>query len=262
MRRGKAALADKTPQNGAPLLEAKNLSLSYAGKYAFRDLSFAVREREIVALLGKSGCGKTSALCVAGALIPPSEGETLFEGETLRAPTPKVSMVFQEPNLLPWLTVERNVSFALELKSLRVAKKERKERVAAALDEAGLAYAAKRFPNELSGGMAQRAALARMLVRQAKLTLLDEPFSALDAVTRQTMQRLLRTLMRRHSASALIVTHDIDEALLIADRVLLMRSSGELSEWNVNAALGEEDERERRSAGFLDLREEIAARLD
>ncbi|GHS89920.1 ABC transporter ATP-binding protein [Campylobacterota bacterium] len=242
-----------------PLLEAREISLSYDANSVFADLSFVVHHREIVALLGKSGCGKTSALSVAGALTPPTSGEVIFEGKPHRAVTPKISVVFQEPSLLPWLSVERNVSLALEFKSIYAAKKQRKERVAAALDEVGLTHAAKRFPSELSGGMAQRVSLARMVVRGAVMTLLDEPFSALDAFTRQSMQELLKTLIRRHQCSALIVTHDIDEALLVADRVLLMSPDG-LHEFDIDHELG--GERRRRSIRFLDLHEAIAEKLN
>ncbi|MDR2638296.1 MAG: ABC transporter ATP-binding protein [Helicobacteraceae bacterium] len=245
-------------------LEARNLTLRYQNDTVFSNLSLAIKPREIVALLGKSGCGKSSLLNIAGALIKPSEGTALFQGKPLNAVSPKIAMVFQSPSLLPWLSVERNVSLALELKAARASKKERKALVASALEETGLSDAAKKFPRELSGGMAQRAALARMLARRAELALLDEPFSALDAITRGAMQTLLKSLIRRHESSALIVTHDIDEALRLADRVLLMRRNhtGALEEIEVGGDLGADDRKARSGARFAALREEISFRLE
>ncbi|MDR2034632.1 MAG: ATP-binding cassette domain-containing protein [Helicobacteraceae bacterium] len=250
------------------VLEARNLTLRYQNDLVFSNLSFTIKPREIVALIGKSGCGKSSLLSVAGALIKPSEGEMLFQGKPLNAPSPKIATVFQEPSLLPWLSVERNVSLALELKSMRAPKSERKKRTAEALSEVDLSGAAKKFPRELSGGMAQRAALARALARRAELALLDEPFSALDAITRKACQKLLKNLIRAHESSALIVTHDIDEALSLSDRTLLMRREandyGALEEWDINARLTTNNvERDRRARfEYIDLREEISFRLE
>ncbi|MDR2152684.1 MAG: ATP-binding cassette domain-containing protein [Helicobacteraceae bacterium] len=247
------------------MFEARNLTLRYQNDLVFSNLSFAIKPREIVALIGKSGCGKSSLLSVAGALIKPNEGVALFDGKPLNAASPKIATVFQEPSLLPWLSVERNVSLALELKSMKTPKRERKARTAAALSEVGLSDAAKKFPSELSGGMAQRTALARMLARRAELALLDEPFSALDAITRKSCQTLLKNLIRAHEASALIVTHDIDEAILLADRVLLMRRGvSSFEEWDVRAKAPQNSGEHNARAEFerLSLKEEIGFRLE
>jgi NitT/TauT family transport system ATP-binding protein len=256
-----------------PVLQAVCVSLRYPenSEYAFNDVNLAVYEREVVALLGESGCGKSSLLSLAGGLQASSAGHVAFRGKKIQTTPAEIAVVFQDACLLPWLTVYGNVNFALSLRSLRVPATERKERVLAALREVGLEAVAHKYPAQLSGGMAQRVALARALARRAELLLLDEPFSSLDAITRSSMQELLLNITRKYRSAALIVTHDMDEALMIADRLILMtKEHGEtrLTEWNLRSILGSAGEdrlldahRHRRSPIFMDLREEIASAL-
>jgi NitT/TauT family transport system ATP-binding protein len=166
-----------------------------------------------------------------------------LESELLTGPDPRLAVVFQDPVLLPWLTVRQNVEFGLQLRSVSVSQEERERRVAEAIADVGLVRFEKAFPSQLSGGMAQRVALARALVRKPAILLLDEPFGALDAVTRRDMQRLLQRIVRTHHATALLVTHDVDEAVRLADRVILMGRTPEaggqlLHEFQVRTILG------------------------
>lgn len=213
---------------GQALLQARGLAYGYGGAARLlEEVSLDVREREIVALLGGSGCGKSSLLRLLARLAEPQEGEVRFLGQVLTAPHPEAALLFQQPGLLPWLDVRRNVGFGLDFeRQPRVARELRHQRVQAALDAVGLGDQGGLLPSQLSGGMAQRVALARALARQPRLLLADEPFSALDAITRAQMQSLLVELVHRWGAAALLVTHDIDEAILVADRVLLMGRHG------------------------------------
>ncbi|GFH63184.1 MAG: nitrate/sulfonate/bicarbonate ABC transporter ATP-binding protein [Candidatus Desulfovibrio kirbyi] len=259
--------------HNAPVLQAVGVSLRYPenSDYVLHNINLAVYEQEIVALLGESGCGKSSFINLASGLLESSEGYVAFCGQEIRTTPAKVAVVFQDACLLPWLTVYGNVAFALKLESLRVRADECKARVSAALRDVGLENAASKYPARLSGGMAQRVALARTLARRAELLLLDEPFSSLDAITRRSMQELLLDIIHKYRSSALIVTHDMDEALLIADRLILMtKENGEtrLAEWNLRDILGkargadsDNAQHYRRSSTFMDLKEEIAESL-
>lgn len=212
-------------------LEARSLEVGYSATggpraRVLQDFSLRVAAGELVVLLGASGVGKSSLLRVLAGLQPAQYGEVLLFGEALQQPHPRAAFVFQHPALLPWLDVRANVAFGLDFRfQPRLAPAEQHARVEAALAEVGLTAAGGALPHELSGGMAQRVALARALARQPRVLLLDEPFSALDEVTRTEMQTLLRTLVSRHRTAAVLVTHDIDEALTLADRVLLLGGS-------------------------------------
>jgi NitT/TauT family transport system ATP-binding protein len=254
------------------ILTCEDICLYYPGNPSFtlKDASLTVLEGEIVSLLGESGCGKTSLLNIAGGLIASSSGRAAFKGKTIRTTPIGISVVFQEACLLPWLTVSKNVGFGLAFKSLSVPKAEAKKRVEEALAEVGLSEQAGKYPATLSGGMAQRVALARSLALRSELSLLDEPFSSLDAITRRSMQELLLSLMRTHQSSALMVTHDIDEALCLSDRLILMRKdcfATSLEAWDLNAILGPAaagplpSPRKRSSVRFSELREEISSKL-
>ena len=219
-------------------LHAGSLAYAYAGGAAvFKDVSLGVRPREIVALLGGSGCGKSTLLRVLAGLQPPSAGTVQFLGAPLTEPNPRSALVFQQASLLPWLNVTANVGFGLDFSHQpRISRSEHAQRVQQAIDAVGLAGCEKHYPSALSGGMAQRAALARALGRQPELLFADEPFSALDAITRAGMQTLLVDVVHRWHTAALLVTHDIDEAILVADRILLMGGSpgGIIREWQVD----------------------------
>jgi NitT/TauT family transport system ATP-binding protein len=204
---------------------------------AFVDLEFSLSQGEIVVVLGPSGCGKSSLLrCVAG-LEPPTKGNIRVDGRMVSAPIPQIGFVFQQPVLFPWLTVRRNIEFGLTLKNgPRPDKQDRSRVVEEVLSDVGLSQAQNARPRQLSGGMAQRIALARTLVREPAVLLLDEPFSALDAITRLEMQKLLLRVVQSRSIATLLVTHDIDEALFLGDRILLMsRNPGRFArEWRLS----------------------------
>lgn len=231
----------------ATILEAQHISLSYAqkgnAKPVLNDVSLQLKAGEVLAVLGFSGSGKSSLLRVLAGLKKPQQGQVLVHGKASRGPHPQIGFMFQDPCLLPWLTLEANVEFGLRLKNQKhVAKQERKARVDAILKEVGLAHAAKNYPTSLSGGMAQRGNLARSLVRQPDVLLLDEPFSALDAVTRTEMQQLLLQTTKNHNTAAVLVTHDIDEALEVADRIVLLGGSPShvVATWQLAARVGNE----------------------
>lgn len=250
-----------TPEQNV-VLQAKHITLAYASARTpvLENFSFDLQSGEIVALVGKSGVGKSSLLRVLAGLQKTAGGEVLVHGKTLTGPHPELSFVFQNPCLLPWLNLEQNVAFGLDFKHQPLlSADERRQRVLAAVEEAGLSAALHHRTSELSGGMAQRAALARALARQPRILLLDEPFSALDEVTREDMQHLLRRVVRHHAMSALIVTHDIDEALLLADRVLLLGGSPGhlLGEWRVDIP----EPREEALRDLAELRISVLATL-
>ncbi len=192
-----------------PVLRVRDLARAFGTRQVLGGIDLEIARGEFVALLGPSGCGKSTLLRVLGALDPHATG-------TLSLPLRR-SVVFQEPRLLPWKRVWQNVALGLPFKP-----DERRRRALAALEEVGLSSRADAWPLTLSGGEAQRVALARALVRDPELLLLDEPFGALDALTRIRMHKLLAELWQRHQPAVLLVTHDVDEALLLADRALVL----------------------------------------
>lgn len=228
---------------GRPIvLAAQQIELAYrqpnrAPNIVLRDFSLQLAAGEIIAILGPSGVGKSSLLRVLAGLQTPDQGTVSVNGERLQGPHPHLGFVFQDPCLLPWLTLAENVAFGLDFTYQRqISREEKQQRVHAAIAEVGLQRAVARYPSELSGGMAQRTSLARTLARQPEILLLDEPFSALDEITRSEMQALLQEIVLRHRSAAILVTHDIDEALILADRVLLIGASpGRLiGEWKID----------------------------
>ena len=211
-----------------PKLEAKNVRLSYYNERMKRRLEvldgidLAVSEGELVAIVGPSGCGKSSFLNAVDGLAKPTGGEIRLDGKPISAPGPDRAMVFQQDSLFPWYTVARNVMYGLDLQS-RAAKTEMRARASALIELVGLSGFAEHYPHELSGGMRQRVNIARALAPDPELLLLDEPFAALDALTRIRMHDLVRELVASHRPGVLLVTHDVDEAIALADRILVMR---------------------------------------
>lgn len=206
--------------SAAPVVEVRNLGVTFeddkGGLQALRGISFDLHEQEFLCVLGPSGSGKTTLLRVLAALQAPSEGEVRlhFEGE------PRVSLVFQQANLMPWRTVLQNITLPLELAG--VDAQTANARAAELVELIGLRGFEDNWPRELSGGMAQRVALARAYIQEPELLLLDEPFGALDALTREKMGAELLHLWQSRRTSVLMVTHSISEALLLADRVLVL----------------------------------------
>lgn len=188
----------------------------YGARTVLRDVSLQLQKGEVVSLIGASGCGKSSLLSIASGLDRDFNGEIKLDGKALHGVSRDIGFIFQEPRLFPWLTVSENVAFDSNnaLSSQRL--------VTRLLAEVGLQDHAEALPKQLSGGQAQRAAIARGLFTQPRLLLLDEPFSAVDAFTRMKLQDLLLQLAERHAIALLLVTHDVDEALYLSDRVLVM----------------------------------------
>jgi NitT/TauT family transport system ATP-binding protein len=205
-------------------IELRGVSRSFDIKgsrlVALEGVDLRVAEREIVAIVGPNGCGKSTLLRVIGGLLTPDRGLVLAYDSTVAGVDPRVGLVFQEPRLLPWRDVLSNVAFPLELAG--VGREEREERARAALLLTGLEAFTEAYPDQLSGGMAQRAALARALAPEPDVLLLDEPFSALDAMTRERLDSELLSLWGKTGTTIVLVTHSIPEAVFVADRVLVM----------------------------------------
>lgn len=204
------------------VLRTHNLGLNYH-KPIFKQIDLSVQAGELMALVGPSGAGKSSLLRCLSGLQKPTHGHIDFEGQPLTKPHPHIAVGFQDATLLPWLTVEQNVGFGLNFKhQKRLSRAEQAERIQMALHQVGLWQAKTLLPHELSGGMAQRVALARSLARQPHVLLLDEPFSALDEATRFEMQDLLLKLHAELSCTIVLVTHDLTEAIRLADRIVMV----------------------------------------
>lgn len=201
-------------------LAIQHLSKTYAdGTEALRDVQVHADSGEIVAILGGSGCGKTTLLRLVAGLDEPSGGAVMVDGVAAVGTHGAISAVFQEPRLLPWLTAGQNIGFGGQ----RLTAEERSRRVEALLARIGLAGYADRWPRDLSGGQQQRVAIARALIGHPGVLLLDEPFSALDPFTRASLHELLLDLWRELRPTIVMVTHDIEEAVVLADRIVVMK---------------------------------------
>ena len=195
---------------------------------ALRGIDLAIARGEFVALIGHSGCGKSTLLNLIAGLTTPTAGALICAGREIKGPGPERAVVFQNHSLLPWLTCEGNVHLAVErVFGARESKARLKERTHAALELVGLAHAAHKRPGEISGGMKQRVGIARAFSIEPKMLLLDEPFGALDALTRGTIQDELMSIVQDTHQTVFMITHDVDEAILLADRILLMSNGAE-----------------------------------
>lgn len=190
----------------------------FGRREVLRDVRLTLQEGDVVSLVGASGCGKSTLLRLIAGLDHDFEGSVQLGGRPVHEPTRDIRFVFQEPRLFPWLSVSGNVAFDLE------RGRAKDERVAALLEEVGLSGLGDRLPKQLSGGQAQRVAIARGLFVQPRVLLLDEPFSAVDAFTRLKLQDLLMRVVQSHRITVLLVTHDIDEAVRLSDRVLVLEA--------------------------------------
>ncbi|HEY2203659.1 MAG TPA: ABC transporter ATP-binding protein [Pseudonocardia sp.] len=234
---------ESAPGNG-PVADARGLVKQFGERRVLDGLDLTVRRGEFVALLGRSGSGKSTLLRVLSGVDTEIGGEVTLAG--------RVSMAFQQPRLLPWRRVWRTISLGLRTDRPR-------EVAVRALDEVQLADRADVWPRTLSGGEAQRVSLARALVREPDLLLLDEPFGSLDALTRRSMHRLVGELWRRHRPGVLLVTHDVDEALALADRVLVLADGRIAAEHRVPGPGS--DDRPRGSADLTALRARVLTDL-
>jgi sulfonate transport system ATP-binding protein len=239
------------------MLSLHHLSKTYAdGTRALAGVTLTVHESEIVSLIGGSGCGKTTLLRLIAGLDRPTGGVIELDGERLTEPHPAVGIVFQEPRLLPWLSVADNVGFGLSA----LPGSEREARVRHALGKVGLTEHARRWPRELSGGQQQRVAIARAFVTAPTVLLLDEPFSALDAFTRASLHAHLLALWEESRPTVLLVTHDVQEAVTLADRAVVMQPKpGRIYD---ELPLGLARPRDKTSPAFESATRRVLAALD
>lgn len=189
---------------------------------ALRNINLTIKEGEFVSIIGHSGCGKSTVLNLIAGLLQPTTGNLFCAGREIHKPGPERAVVFQNHSLLPWLTCFENVHLAVERVFGDETRTKQNERTHAALEMVGLSHAIDKRPSEISGGMKQRVGIARALAMEPKVLLLDEPFGALDALTRASLQDELMKIMAKSGATAVMVTHDVDEAVLLSDRIVMM----------------------------------------
>ncbi|MFJ3617084.1 ABC transporter ATP-binding protein [Streptomyces iakyrus] len=245
------------------MLDVQGLHKVYEGSgrrtEAVRDLTFSVAAGELVCLVGPSGCGKTTLLKCVGGLLAPTAGEVRLGGRPVDGPPPGMAFVFQEygRSLFPWMRVGQNVE--LPLKQKRLSRQRRRALVADALESVGLADAAGAYPWQLSGGMQQRVAIARALAYEPEVLLMDEPFAAVDAQTRAELEDLVRRLWRERGITILFVTHDIDEAVYLGERVLVLSASPTVVREQLKVDLPEERDQlhTRVDPRFAELRTRV-----
>ncbi|MCT2536060.1 ABC transporter ATP-binding protein [Aquibacillus koreensis] len=236
-------------------LELHNVGRTFKGKTAVQNISFSAKPGEIIGLLGTSGCGKSTILRAISGLDTDYDGDISINGNTSKEIHDTTGFIFQEPRLLPWLDVLENVTFGLK------GKKQEKEVLAKEyIESVGLQGNEHLYPRELSGGMAQRVAIARALVTSPEILLLDEPFSALDAFTKMQLQDLLLDVWKTYQSTIVLVTHDIDEALYLCDRVIILR--GQPGEIDRDILIEEKRPRARGSEKMAALKTEILESLD
>ena len=247
------------PAMETPLIAFRDVDLSFGDHRVLGGLSFEIRRGEIVCVVGPSGCGKTTALRVAAGLIAPTRGEAAFAGAPMRGPRRDVAIVFQDyaKALLPWRTAAGNISLALE--AARVPRAERADRIAALLKRVGLPRHADKYPSEMSGGMQQRLQIARCLAQEPAALMMDEPFGALDAMTRQSLQDEMLEIARATHATIFFVTHDLEEAIYLGDRVIgLLPHPGRIGiELKVDLPRPRDQVTTRETPEFLHLRRQL-----
>ena len=224
----------------AGFLKIEKLGKTYqADKPVFADVSFTVARGEFVCIIGHSGCGKTTVLNVLAGLDEATEGHAFMDGREIAGPSLERGVVFQSHALMPWLTVRQNIAFAVKSKWPDWKTAQVNEHVEKHVDMVGLLPAIDKKPSQLSGGMKQRVGIARAFAIQPKMLLLDEPFGALDALTRGTIQDELMGIVRQTQQTVFMITHDVDEAILLSDRILLMSNGSETSGRYVPGGLAE-----------------------
>ncbi|MCC3356390.1 ABC transporter ATP-binding protein [Bacillus sp. REN16] len=200
------------------MLAIQNVSRTFSnGTAGFRNISFKTKQGEIIGVLGTSGCGKSTLLRVLSGLDPDYSGTVEISGDTIKSVHEKVGVIFQESRLMPWLTVLENISFGLK------NDKQKNEKAIEYVKLVGLQGFENHYPKDISGGMAQRVSIARALITNPEVLLLDEPFSALDAFTKMQLQDLLLTIWDTYKSTMILVTHDIDEALYLCDRIVILK---------------------------------------
>lgn len=244
------------------VLELEHVSKSFAKvesddvTNALHDITVTMESGEFISLVGPSGCGKSTILRLVAGLIHPTLGKVTVNGREIDGPSPERGMVFQKPTLFPWLTVEKNIAFSLEMQGTLRGNEEKVRRM---LHVIGLENFKDDYPAQLSGGMAQRVALVRSLINQPEILLLDEPLGALDAFTRMNMQDEILNIWSHRRQLALMVTHDVDEAIYMGTRILVMDAApGRIL---ADIKIDEGFPRDRSSASFVAYRNDILHRL-
>jgi NitT/TauT family transport system ATP-binding protein len=222
---------------------------------ALQEVSLTVRPREFLALLGPSGCGKSTLLYLIGGFLPTETGSIRLDGQPVAGPGPDRGIVFQHFALFPWKTVRANVLYGLE--KMRVPRAEREQRAQSFIDLVGLTGFEDSYPSQLSGGMKQRTAIARTLAIDPKILLMDEPFGALDAQTRHLMQSELLAIWRKSPKTVIFVTHDVQEAVYLADRVAVMTARPGRIKTIVDIALDKSDPTIAKSKPFIDTVDQV-----
>lgn len=205
----------------------------------FNDVSFSLDKGEFVCIIGHSGCGKTTILNVLAGLDTATSGYVFMDGRQVVGPSLERGVVFQSHALMPWLTVRKNIAFAVESRWPDWTRDQTNAAVESVVELVGLTHAIDKLPSQLSGGMKQRVGIARAFAIQPKMLLLDEPFGALDALTRGTIQEELISIVRKTHQTVFMITHDVDEAILLADRILLMKNGGDTDAGYVPGGLAE-----------------------
>ena len=207
-------------------IEVQSVSFDYVrnkSKFAaLKDINLSIKEGEFICILGSSGCGKSTLLSLLSGLNRPKAGEILVDGKPVKGPGIDRAVVFQQYSLFPWLTVKGNVLFGIRQSGRKMGRTERNELAERYVESVGLSSAKNRYPNELSGGMKQRVAVARALALESDVLLLDEPFGAIDPKLRLELQELVSKLCTEHNKTVVFITHDVDEAILLADRIVVM----------------------------------------
>ena len=238
------AIAPTSPQRKVPpvdgFLKIEKLSKAYqSDKPVFADVSFTLERGEFVCIIGHSGCGKTTILNVLAGLDTASSGHVFMDGREVAGPSLERGVVFQGHALMPWLTVRQNIAFAVKSRWPEWPAPKINVQVEKFVAMVGLSHAIDKKPSQLSGGMKQRVGIARAFSIQPKMLLLDEPFGALDALTRGTIQDELMTIVRQTQQTVFMITHDVDEAILLADRILLMSNGSETASGYVPGGIAE-----------------------
>ena len=238
----------------------QNLSKSFGDKAVLEDINFSMQSGEFVTFVGSSGCGKSTLLRLIAGLDQPSQGSINVNGAPVRGPGPDRGMVFQKYSLYPWLNAADNVAFGMRLQGMTSA--DVRDRTAYFLEVVGLQDSATKLPRELSGGMQQRVAIARALATNPSVLLLDEPFGALDLQIRETMQDFLLKLWERTGLTVLLITHDVEEALVLAQRVHVLAPNPGRIIRSLEVTLNKSDlDQLRLSSDFLQLRRSLASSL-
>lgn len=241
--------------------ENKNLEIDHVKKIfkihnseleVLHDIDINIKSGEFISLIGSSGCGKSTLLRMIMGLEEATEGKIRIGGEIITKPSVDVGMIFQESRLFPWLTVEKNIEFGIHEK---LTQREKTELIEAHIDLVGLTSFKKAYPHQLSGGMQQRVSIARTLINKPSVLLLDEPFGALDALTRINMQNEVLKIWEQEKTTMILVTHDIDEAIFLSDRIIILSDHPGIVKREIKIPLGRP--RDRGSYEFTKIRKEI-----